>query len=334
MGLYKRGSVWWMSFSYQGRQIRRSTETTDKKLAQRILDKVKGEIAEGKWFEKLPGEDRTFKEMMDKYMAEHSIPNKVSHDRDKRSLLHLMPFFGDLLISEITPMRINEYKVTRRLEGATPATINRELALMKHAYSIAIREWEWIQENPVKKVNMEKENNKRDRWLLPDEEKKLLEASPEWLKEIIIFALNTGMRLGEILSLRWNSVDMKRKTVVVLRSKNNEKRTIPLNEKALGVLKKRLEHSQLAKVDLVFYSNSYKEYDYSNLEKAFRKAVKKAEIKDFRFHDLRHCFATKLIQSGVDLYKVQLLLGHKTPLMTQRYAHHYPESLREAVEIL
>ncbi len=80
---------------------------------------------------------------------------------------------------------------------------------------------------------MEKENNKRDRWLLPDEEKKLLEASPEWLKEIIIFALNTGMRLGEILSLRWNSVDMKRKTVVVLRSKNNEKRTIPLNEKAL-----------------------------------------------------------------------------------------------------
>ncbi len=70
------------------------------------------------------------------------------------------------------------------------------------------------------------------------------------------------------------------------------------------------------------------------LEKAFRKAVKKAEIKDFRFHDLRHCFATKLIQSGVDLYKVQLLLGHKTPLMTQRYAHHYPESLREAVEIL
>jgi len=334
MGLYKRGSVWWMSFSYQGRQIRRSTETTDKKLAQRILDKVKGEIAEGKWFEKLPGEDRTFKEMMDKYMEEHSIPNKVSHDRDKRSLLHLMPFFGDLLISEITPMRINEYKVTRRLEGATPATINRELALMKHAYSIAIREWEWIQENPVKKVNMEKENNKRDRWLLPDEEKKLLEASPEWLKEIIIFALNTGMRLGEILSLRWNSVDMKRKTVVVLRSKNNEKRTIPLNEKALGVLKKRLEHSQLAKVDLVFYSNSYKEYDYSNLEKAFRKAVKKAEIKDFRFHDLRHCFATKLIQSGVDLYKVQLLLGHKTPLMTQRYAHHYPESLREAVEIL
>jgi len=148
MGLYKRGSVWWMSFSYQGRQIRRSTETTDKKLAQRILDKVKGEIAEGKWFEKLPGEYRTFREMMDKYMLEHSIPNKVSHDRDKRSLLHLMPFFGELLISEITPMRINEYKVTRRLEGATPATINRELALMKHAYSIAIREWEWIHKIP------------------------------------------------------------------------------------------------------------------------------------------------------------------------------------------
>ncbi len=97
MGLYKRGSVWWMSFICQGKQYRKTTETEDKKLAQRILDKVKGEIAEGKWFEKLPGEDKTFVEMIEKYMAEHSARNKApsSYERDKSLKKHLVNFFRE-----------------------------------------------------------------------------------------------------------------------------------------------------------------------------------------------------------------------------------------------
>jgi integrase len=333
MGLFKRGSVWWMNFVYQGKQHRRSTETDDPKLAKRILDKVKGEIAGGKWFERLPGEERTFEDLMEKYMQEYSIPKKASSKRDQTSLLHLKPFFGKCLLPEVTPSLLNEYKVMRRLGGAAPATINREMALMKHAYSLAVREWEWTRDNPVKKISMEKENNKRDRWLTDEEEKKLLEEASEWLREIIVFALNTGMRLGEILSLTWKATDLDRRTATIFKSKNGEKRTIPLNETALEVLKRRSKvRSQ--KCDLVFYSENHTRFDYSNLEKAFHSALAKASIEDFRFHDLRHCFATKLVQRGVDLYKVQLLLGHKTPLMTQRYAHHYPESLREGVEAL
>jgi integrase len=322
-----------MSFTYQGKQIRRSTETDDPKLAKRILKKLEGEIAEGKWFERLPGEDKTFEEMMEKYMREHSVPKKSSSKRDETSLLHLNPFFGEYRLTQIAPSRINQYKVKRREEGSTPATINRELALMKHAFSLAVREWEWVTDNPVKKVSMEKENNKRDRWLISEEEKKLLEESPMWLREIILFALNTGMRLGEILSLTWNAVDFSRRTATVLNSKKSERRTIPLNEAALEVLKGRAKVRSL-KCDLVFYNENHARFDYSNLEKAFHSALAKANIQDFRFHDLRHCFATKLVQRGVDLYKVQLLLGHKTPLMTQRYAHHYPESLRSGVELL
>ncbi len=333
MGLFKRGSVWWMSFVYQGKQYRKSTETEDPKLAKRIFDKVKGEIAEGKWFERLPGEERTVEDMMEKYMQEYSIPKKASSKRDQTSLLHLKPFFGKCLLSEVTPNLLNEYKVMRRLEGATPATINREMALMKHAFSLAVREWEWTRDNPVKKISMEKENNKRDRWLMQEEEKRLLEEAPEWLREIIVFALNTGWRLGEILSLTWKAVDFSRRTATVLHSKKSERRTIPLNGAALEVLKLRAK-VRSRKTDLVFYNENHVEYDYSNLEKAFRSALGKAKIQDFRFHDLRHCFATKLVQRGVDLYKVQLLLGHKTPLMTQRYAHHYPESLRKGVEAL
>ena len=141
------------------------------------------------------------------------------------------------------------------------------------------------------------------------------------------------MRLGEILSLTWKAVDLDRRTAIIFKSKNGERRTIPLNKRAWEVLKGRAKVKS-RKTDIVFYNENHAEYDYSNLEKAFRSALAKAKIQDFRFHDLRHCFATKLVQRGVDLYKVQLLLGHKTPLMTQRYAHHYPESLREGVEAL
>ncbi len=204
---------------------------------------------------------------------------------------------------------------------------------MKHAFSLAVREWEWTRDNPVKKISMEKENNGRDRWLTEDEEKRLLEEASEWLREIIAFALNTGMRLGEILSLTWKAVDLNRRTATIFKSKNGERRTIPLNEMASEVLKGRAK-VRSRKTDLVFFNENHAVYDYSNPEKAFRSALDKAKIQDFRFHDLRHCFATKLVQRGVDLYKVQLLLGHQTPLMTQRYPHHYPESLREGVEAL
>ena len=115
MGLYRRGRIFWMNFSYHGKQYRQSTETEDKRIARRILDKVKGEIAEGKWFEKLPGEDRAFKEMMEKYMTEYSATNKApkSHARDKSLRDHLLEAFGDLTLLEISPNLIAEYKTKR-----------------------------------------------------------------------------------------------------------------------------------------------------------------------------------------------------------------------------
>jgi len=335
MGLYKRGSVWWMSFSYQGRQIRRSTETTDKKLAQRILDKVKGEIAEGKWFEKLPGEDRTFKEMMDKYMAEHSARNKApkSHDRDKELAAHLNSFFGDYTLTEITPKNIYEYKVKRRDEGASPRTVNYELALMSHAFNLAIKEWEWISDNPVKKVSREKVNNLRERWLTFAEEERLLINSPKWLKELIIFSVETGLRQSEVLNLQWPQVDLFRKTITILEQKNMAKDVLPLNERALEVLKERAKMRHPNK-NYVFYNKNGDPFKVSNLHRAFYSAVKRAGLNNLRWHDLRHTFATRLVQAGIDLYTVQKLGRWKEAKMIQRYAHHYPESLRRGVEIL
>jgi integrase len=333
MGLFKRGQTWWIRFTYKGKQIRKSTETADKKLAVRIYHKVLGEVAEGKWFEKLPGEEKTFREMMEKYMKEYSIPTKASSDRDKRSLLHLSPFFGGYTITAVNSSLINRYKVVRKEEGAAPATINRELALMKHAFNLAIKEWEWAKENPVAKIAMEKEDNKRDRWLTQEEEERLLKVCPEWLKELVLFALNTGMRMGEILSLTWEGVDLSRKTVTIFKSKNKERRTIPINVTVFELLKTKGKVRSI-KTSLVFFNENHCKRDESNIDKSFKIRIEKAGIKNFRFHDLRHTFATRIVQSGKDLYEVQMLLGHKTSTMTQRYAHHNPESLRDAVEIL
>ena len=204
---------------------------------------------------------------------------------------------------------------------------------MKKAFNLAIKEWEWIEKNPVARVSMEEENNKRDRWLTTEEEERLLKVCPSWLRGLVIFALNTGMRLGEIISLEWKGVDLFRKIVTVFKSKNKEPRTIPINETVFEMLKQKAKVKSI-KTSLVFYGDNHTMLLETSVDHAFQTALRKVGIKDFRFHDLRHTFATRLVQLGKDLYKVQKLLGHKTPTMTQRYAHHYPESLRDAVEVL
>ncbi len=146
-------------------------------------------------------------------------------------------------------------------------------------------------------------------------------------------ALHTGMRMGEILSLRWDTVDLFRRTVTILHSKNGDKRTIPLNGHMFALLKKKLK-DRTSSSEWIFPSQAGTMRDGHGLRRAFRKALKTATIHDFHFHDLRPSFATQLIQAGVDLYKVQKQLGHRSPVMTQRYAHHCSESLRDGVNVL
>lgn len=335
MGLYKRGPVWWMRFTYNGKQVRKPTETADKKLAEKIYHKVMIQIAEGKWFEKPLGAVKTVRELLEKYSIEYAAQNKAvkTYIRDKSLAGHLNGFLGDYLVSKLNPRTISDYKVMRRNKGAAPNTVNNELRLLSHAYNLAIREWEWADLNPVSRVSKEKVNNQIERWLTHEEEEKLLAVSPAWLREIMVFALNTGLRQSEILDLTWDRVDLFRKTLTILEQKNKGKDTLPLNAQAMEILKVKSKVRSI-KSKCVFFNTEGRRIDARNLLRAFYSAVKKAEIDKLRFHDLRHTFATRLVQSGVDLYKVQKLLRHKSPVMTQRYAHHYSESLRDGVEVL
>lgn len=334
MGLYKRGKVWWMCLMYQGQQVRRSAETTDRRMADAILAKLKVQIVEGRYFDILEEHERTFRELTERYLRERSIGKSLkSQWRDRSMLKHLLAVFGDKTLAEITSKGLAAYRVQRREAGAAPATVNKELGLVRHAFNVAIREWEWCRVNPVSQLKLEPEHNQRDRWLTDEEEGRLLGVSPPWLQEIILFALHTGLRQGEVLALSWSAVDFQRGVLVVMQSKNHERRTIPLNEPVVELLRAKAQRRPHASL-LVFTTSQGTPINARNLVRAFTTVRKKAGLEDVRFHDLRHTFATRLVQAGVDLYKVQRLLGHKTPTMTQRYAHHSPESLRDGVRVL
>jgi integrase len=183
-------------------------------------------------------------------------------------------------------------------------------------------------------VSREEENNEIERYLTLDEEKKLLANCPEWLKDLIVFSLNTGLRQDEQLSLSWARVSLLRKTILILETKSGKPRSIPLNQTALKILERKAKKRSI-KDDLVFFNSRGTKIDKHNLIRAFREILKRLEIADFSWHGLRRTFATRLAQKGVDIYKISKLLGHEDVRTTQkRYAHHCPESLRDGVEIL
>lgn len=335
MGLYKRkgSQFYWMSFRVNGKKIYESTKTTNKKLAERIHAKRLTEIEEGRWFP-TEAKKRIFEELMGRYMKEYAIPNKSSRTviKDRCSFKRLSEFFEGHKLSEITPQKIADYKSQRREAGIRPATLARELELLRAALNIAVREWEWLEINPFWKVRIDQPKGHKERWVTLKEEESLLRDSPPWLRDIILFALNTGMRQDEILSLKWSQVDIPRRIVTLLETKNKEKRTIPFNQTASGLLRAKGKVRHIS--GYVFASKTGTKVHARNLLRAFYSAREKAGLKDVRFHDLRHTFATRLVQAGVDLYVVKELVGHKSLKMTMRYAHHYPESLRHGVDVL
>ncbi|MGZ9140597.1 MAG: tyrosine-type recombinase/integrase, partial [Nitrospira sp.] len=266
---------------------------------------------------------------------DHSAPNRAptTHRGDISRAQHLIRAFGALTLKEVRPSLLAAHKSKRRAGGAAAKTINNELTLLSHAFQLAVKEWEWVAENPVQKVSKEKVRNLIERWLTVEEEARLLAASPVWLQEIIVFAVNTGLRQSEILNLQWCNVDLFRRTITLLEQKNGGRDTLPVNAKTLEVLKARAKVRSL-KTDYVFFNGAGNRMDARDLLRIFYPSMRKADVKRFRFHDLRHTFATRLVQAGCDIYTVQKLGRWKTISMVMRYAHHHPESLRAGIEIL
>jgi site-specific recombinase XerD len=333
MGLYRRGNFFWFTIMQDGKRIQVSTKTNNKKLAEKIHAKALLEIQEGKWFEGVKAKSVTVLELIERYMRDRlKSKSKNTVMRDSTLKKHIEKNFGNYSLSAVTSEMISDYRQRRYSDGKSVATVNRELAFLRNAYNVAIRHYKWCFKNPVSEIKLDGENNQRDKWLTVAQEERLLLYLSARYRDIVRLVINTGMRQDEVLSLTQRQVDLFRK-VIIVKGKGNKIRTIPLNKIALEVIKDRLKTRHINS-DLVFPSSSGTKIQKQRLLIAFKKAVKKEGIIDFTFHDLRHTFATRLAQSGVDLYAISKLLGHSDISTTQRYAHHCPESLRNSVEIL
>lgn len=334
MGLIKRGQKWYIQLRHNSRLVRIATGTNNKKLAQEIEAKTRIELVEGKYFDKGQGDKKTFQDMAVKYMTEYAIKKAVrSKLRDGVSLKHLLPEFGDKYLSQIAPNQIARYKVKRGQEGASPKSINHELGFCKHAFNVAVKEWEWVKDNPFIKVSAEKLPQPRVRYLTREEFDRLYQICDDWLKTIIQIAVHTGMRQDNILSLTWQQVDLNRGIITLEHTKNGERLGLPMNYTVKNLLKE-LNKVRHINSPYIFHNSTGNRISASTVQHGFHRVCKKVGIQDFRFHDLRHTFASWLIQGGVDLYRVQRLLGHKTGEMTRRYAHLAPDNLRDGVTIL
>jgi len=323
MGIYKRSGTWYIDYYFDGYRMREAIGS-NRKMAEKVLAKRQVQIAEDKFLDVKRKPDFKLDQLVDKYMS-YAKTNKLSWDRDRCSIKHLKAFFGNIKLSEVSPLMLEEYKNHRR-EKAAPATVNRELSCFKHMFTKAIQ-WEMALTNPVKMIRMLKENNERLRYLSVEEINSLLEHAVDYIKPIIITALYTGMRRGEILKLKWNEVDLKERIIFVRNTKSGKNREIPMSDIVYNTIEAMPSCSAY-----IFTNDEGKQiHDFRG---AFKKAVKKAGIFDFTFHDLRHTFASHLVMSGVDLLTVKELLGHQSIDMTLRYSHLSPDHKRKAIGTL
>jgi len=305
---------------------------TDKREALAALGKRRGQIKEGKFFE-IEKKQKIYLKDMAKMFLQYSRINKKSFERDIVLVRHLTDYFGDKYLYQITPLMVETYRNLRLKDGLSKATINRETAALKCLFNKAIL-WEKAKENPVRKVKLFQENNTIVRYLDDDERRRLLKAcklsKASHLYPIVIVALTTGMRKGEILNLRWRDVDFVNGFVHIEASKSGKRRDIPMNKLLTETLK--YGSNKTPNTEYIFSDEEGK--PFTKLETSFRNALKRAGIKNFRFHDTRHTFASYLVMAGVDIYRVSKLLGHSSVRVTERYSHLSPEYGKAAVGTL
>jgi integrase len=299
-----------------------------KTLAMKWKRDTESAVEQGKYAYDKPGSKNTLAELIDRYI-ERVLPSKPKNARNVRQhLLWWKQELGHCLLSDIKPSLIAQ-KRDELLSGLTckgkirsSTTVVRYLASLSHAFAIAVKDWEWVQENPVMKISKPKISNSRARFLNENEKTKLIQACREseskGLYPIVILALSTGMRRGEIMNLKWRDVDLVKGAILLQVTKNGERRYIPLFGKALDLL--RAKHTTQAADSLIFPA-PHSQSKPLDIRSAWNTALRNAGIANFRFHDLRHTAASYLAMNQASLLEIGTLLGHKTVQMTKRYAH-------------
>jgi len=277
-------------------------------------------MRDGTYFPQREAKRRTVRDLVTRQLDSVRTRRPHDHERQQWLLGWWREQLGEYALAQVTPALIAKQR-DELLKSRSPATVNRYLAALSKAFSNAVREWHWVHENPVRRVAKETEPQGRVRFLSDAERAALLSGCrqselPE-LHLIVLLALTTGMRRGELLGLRWPDVDLERRLIVLNKTKNRERRSVPIVPEVVALLR---EHAKVRRLDsdLLFPGNGSRPMD---IDRAWYVAVRAAEIKELRFHELRHTAASYLAMSGATTAELAAVLGHKTLAMVKRYAH-------------
>jgi integrase len=333
----KRGQSW-------RAQIRRKGHPTVSKTFRRKRDAedwandAESQILRDNYFPAAEARKHTVAELIDRYVRDHLPLKPKSARRQGAQLAWWREQYGPRLLVSLTPALLTEARDRLAAvpapsgERRSPATVNRYLAALSHPLSVASREWQWLEANPLSKVSRPKEPRGRVRFLAKEEIDRLLDACKQsknrHLYPVVVLALATGMRKGELMGLTWTDVDFDRRCITLDETKNGELRTVPIRGFPLDVLRAHARVRHL-KSPLLFPGSKLDQP--IELRTPWVAALKVAEIDDFRFHDLRHTAASQLAMNGATLVEIAAVLGHKTLQMVKRYAHLSDQHTAEIV---
>jgi integrase len=299
MSLLKRGAIWWAYFYIDGVRHQQSTGTSNRRVAERILQKLKDDAALAK--HQIPHADpaMTFGALAARFIAN---ANPRPHHLDR--LKHLLPYFADMKLTHISKPVVREYRQHRHAQKTmADATINRDVSVLRHLLYWAVDE-RLLVANPLTRMRLVAERHSPKPVLTVHEERQLLAVAPSHLRELVVAALDTGMRRGELFHQQWQHVDLTRGVLHVTRSKTveGEGREIPLSTRVLAMLTPRVQPQG----DVFRYDN----HRLGTVKTAWKTALKRAGLRHVRFHDLRHTFNTRLLEAGVLQEVRKALMGH------------------------
>jgi integrase len=318
----EKSGIWRIRLTHNGRRIQKSSGTTDKVAAQQLHDKLKADLWKTNKLKEKP--ERTWIDAVVRWINESQHHKSI--ENSKAHLRWVDPYFKEYKLHEITRDVIDQLAETKAREGVKPATVNRLLHVIRAILRKAEREWEWLDRAPV--IRLRKVENKRVRWITRKEADFLLHALPEHLSAMAAFSLATGLREANVMQLPWADVDLEKRHAWIHpdKAKAGKAIPVPLNSDAIAVLNRQLgKHPE--------YVFVYKDHPVKQCNtKAWRKALKRVGIKDFRWHDLRHTWASWHVQNGTTLQELQQLGAWSSFDMVLRYAHLNSDHLKNAAE--
>jgi integrase len=326
-GVFQRKdrSGWWVSYvDASGKRKKEKVTAFTRTQAMTAVSQIKTRIERESILGVKSASEITTADLLKRFKAHQKAHLRPTTFVRLDGILETLKAALPTLAKEITRRTVADY-ILERSETVSAGTVAKEFATLRHALQLAV-EWELLTVNPAQGAKLPKQSEGRTRYLSPTEFKAALEAAPDWMRGPMALAAFTGMRRGEILGLCWKDVDLENQRVYLTATKNGTLRVLALNGLAVQVLKSLPEGNP---GELVF-----PEVNAAHLSVYTRRVFASVGIEDASFHSLRHTAASWLVMEGVDLYAVGRILGHKTPRMTQRYAHLSPGFMASAVNKL